>query len=256
MKVIVWFSCGAASACAARLAVKKYNSVHVVYCDTSKDEHPDNRRFLIDVENWIGQKIIKLKSEEYSGVDEVIEKTKYIAGVHGARCTVELKKKLRHKYQDVDDIHIFGYTLEESLKVQPGKKWSRCETFERNNPELTVDWILVENQLTKADCLGLLEKRGIELPAMYLLGYRNNNCIGCVKGQSGYWNKIRKDFPEVFEKRAKQERMIGAAINKRYEKGKRITVYLDELPVDAGNYPKEQSISCGLSCGIVDAELT
>ncbi len=37
---------------------------------------------------------------------------------------------------------------------------------------------------------------------MYDLGYPNNNCIGCVKGGMGYWNKIRKDFPEVFQKRA------------------------------------------------------
>lgn len=31
---------------------------------------------------------------------------------------------------------------------------------------------------------------------MYDLGYANNNCIGCVKGGIGYWNKIRIDFPE------------------------------------------------------------
>ena len=36
-------------------------------------------------------------------------------------------------------------------------------------------------------------------PLMYDLGYPNNNCIGCVKGGMGYWNHIRKDFPEVFE---------------------------------------------------------
>ena len=33
------------------------------------------------------------------------------------------------------------------------------------------------------------------------MGYNNNNCIGCIKGGMGYWNKIRVDFPEVFEKR-------------------------------------------------------
>ena len=32
---------------------------------------------------------------------------------------------------------------------------------------------------------------------MYDLGYPNNNCIGCIKGGMGYWNRIRKDFPDI-----------------------------------------------------------
>ena len=83
---------------------------------------------------------------------------------------------------------------------------------------------------------------------MYLMGYRNNNCIGCVKGQSGYWNKIRKDFPDVFDRMAKKERELNAAINKKYVKGKRIRVFLDELDPNAGRY-EEEKISCGLFCG-------
>lgn len=37
-RVLVWFSCGAASAVAAKLAVDKYrnDSVEVLYCDTLK----------------------------------------------------------------------------------------------------------------------------------------------------------------------------------------------------------------------------
>ena len=43
---------------------------------------------------------------------------------------------------------------------------------------------------------------------MYKLGYNNNNCIGCVKGGQAYWNKIRIDFPETFNKMAKLENLI------------------------------------------------
>ena len=56
---------------------------------------------------------------------------------------------------------------------------------------------------------GISERLGIKRPIMYDLGYSNNNCIGCVKGGMGYWNKIREDFPEVFQARAKLEREIG-----------------------------------------------
>ena len=74
---------------------------------------------------------------------------------------------------------------------------------------------------------------------MYDLGHPNNNCIGCVKGGMGYWNKIRVDFPEVFERRAKMERDIGATcIN---------GIYLDELDPDAGRN-KVVVADCGIMC--------
>ena len=43
----------------------------------------------------------------------------------------------------------------------------------------------------------LIERAGLRLPEMYRLGYANANCVGCVKGGAGYWNKIRRDFPEL-----------------------------------------------------------
>ncbi len=42
-RIVVWFSCGAASAVAAKLAVEKYNNVMVVYCDTG-GEHPGTEK--------------------------------------------------------------------------------------------------------------------------------------------------------------------------------------------------------------------
>ena len=87
---------------------------------------------------------------------------------------------------------------------------------------------------------------------MYRLGYANNNCIGCVKGGSGYWNKIRRDFPEAFARMARQERKMNAAICKveGVENGKRWRkpVFLDELPPDAGRYVDEPDIECGVLC--------
>ena len=61
----------------------------------------------------------------------------------------------------------------------------------------------------------MLWKAGIEIPAMSKMGYNNNNCIGCVKGGMGYWNKIRKDFPEVFAQMAQIERDVGATCLER-----------------------------------------
>lgn len=246
-RVVVWFSCGAASAVAAKLAVQKYgDKCDVCYIDMLEDEHPDNSRFLKDVEKWIGREIKLLKSDKYKNVDDVIARRRYIAGVNGAPCSMELKKAVRQQYERFDDVQIFGLTLEEK---------NRIDRFHQNNPEICAEWILVDKGLTHDDCVALIWKAGIEVPTMYKLGFPNNNCLGCVKGQSGYWNHTRKHFPEVFAKRALQEREVGAAINKKYVNGVRIPVFLDELPEDAGNMLTEPAISCSLVCGIVDQDI-
>lgn len=85
---------------------------------------------------------------------------------------------------------------------------------------------------------------GIRRPIMYDLGYPNNNCIGCIKGGMGYWNKIRVDFPEVFEKRAKLERELGCScIN---------GLYLDELEPGRGRMDMEIFPECGIMCYLMD----
>jgi hypothetical protein len=240
-RVLCWFSCGAPSLVAAKFAIEKYRdkTVEVIYCDTSKHEHLDNKRFLIDAQDYLGQRIKILRSDKYTDIYDVFTKTRYLVGVKGARCTTELKKKLRLAYQCVDDIHVFGYTKEEG---------SRVTEFKQSNPELYTDFILFENNISKRECLLILKDAGIEIPMMYKLGYRNNNCIGCVKGGAGYWNKIRVDFPEYFWKMAGMERELDVAINKTYKGGKRVKVFLDELPPDAGDYPNEPDISCGVQC--------
>ena len=47
MRVISWFSCGAASAIATVLAAIKYGEIEAVYCRVV-EEHEDNLRFLDD----------------------------------------------------------------------------------------------------------------------------------------------------------------------------------------------------------------
>lgn len=238
-RVLVWFSCGAASAVAAKLAITHYRRVEVIYCDTFAYEHPDNKRFIKDVERWLGYKIKILKSKEYKDIFDVFDKTGWLVGPGGARCTIELKKRLRMDYERPGDIQIFGFTAEEK---------GRIKKFNNNNPDIRKDHILDRFGFTKKMCFERLEQDGIELPVMYRLGYKNNNCIGCVKGQAGYWNKIRRDFPEAFERMAQQERKMNVAINKRYVGGKRVRVFLDELPKNAGNYKSEAGFECGVLC--------
>ena len=232
---LVWFSCGAASAVLAKLAVEEYgDECEVIYCDTMATEHADNARFFVDVEKWIGRSITRIKSDKFATVDDVFERTRYMAGIAGARCTTEMKKIPREAFQRPGDVHLFGYTSDEE---------KRGDDFEERNPTLRVEWLLIERGISKAGCLRILADARIALPAMYALGFDHNNCLGCVKATSpGYWNRIRRVAPEVFERRAHQSRIIGA----RLVRIRGVRKFLDEMPTDAD--APDDDIDCGPAC--------
>lgn len=95
-RLVCWFSCGAASAVATKLAIAKYSLIYdiVIARCIVKEEHPDNDRFAADCEKWFGMPITNMIAEEYDGsVYNVITKRKYISGNDGAPCTMLLKAK-------------------------------------------------------------------------------------------------------------------------------------------------------------------
>lgn len=240
-RVLVWYSDGAASAVAAKIAVKKYPppiQLEILKCDTSADEHPDNIRFRREVEQWIGVPIKLLRHHKYSTIEAVWRGEKYVAGIHGATCTRILKRQVREAYQRDGDRHVFGFTLDER---------SRIEEFEDHHRDLLCEWVLANAGITKEDCYKILDSVGIELPAMYKLGYRNNNCIGCCKGGMGYWNKIRGDFPDIFESRKDVFVELGVKPFRRKD-GSRFG--LDELEPGMGRDEPMPDIECGMFCGM------
>jgi len=238
MRRVISFSCGASSAVLAKMATQRYNNTVVVYCDPG-GEHESNKRFLKDIETWIRQPIVVLKNPKYVDHFDVFRKEKYIAGVKGAACTKRLKVDLKRQFSEPDDIHFFGYTIEEV---------KRAEKFDQRHSELT-EWLLINEGITKADCLGLLWRAGIELPKMYKLGYKHNNCIGCCKGGKGYWNKIRIDFPNNFETMARIERELKYPVCRGDN-------YLDKLQPGEGRFADEQPIQCGIQCESLYVQVT
>lgn len=245
-RIVCWFSCGAASAVATKLAIVENDGklpLVVAYTHVI-NEHPDNMRFLRECEKWFGVPIIVLRNAKYNGdIMEVFRKRRYIVGVHGAPCTDLLKRQMRVFFEEEDDIQVFGFTEEER---------GRAAKFQANNEYMTLKLPLIERGLKKADCQSVLWAQGIRQPAMYDLGYKNNNCVGCVKGGKGYWNKIRTDFPDRFADMAKLEREIGATIL-RTSSGDRL--YLDELPPDAGRNDPQPDIECGIFCQLAIDEM-
>jgi len=238
--IAVWFSCGAASAVAAKKIVEKYRETHniLIVNNPVKEEDSDNLRFMADISNWIGMPILQASNKDFptNSIVDVFDKFNFMGGVKKHVCTPLLKKEARYQFELKNHIdwHVLGFTVEEKHRHE------RFIKFERSN----VIPILIDLNLTKQDCFDIIESCNIELPRVYKMGYPNANCIGCVKATSPtYWNHVRKMHPEVFEQRAIQSRRIGAKLV-RY-KGNRI--FLDELPINAiGN--KMKSYECGIFC--------
>lgn len=247
-RIVCWFSCGAASAVATKLAIaENAGRLPLVVVNTEiAEEHPDNKRFFNDCQEWFGQYIEVLRNETYgASIYDVFANARYLKGPKGAACTRLLKKGVRKGYERPGDRQVFGFTAEEA---------DRLDRFlDANNIDVWAP--LIERGLTKGDCLGMLKGAGIELPAMYAMGYHNNNCIGCVKGEAGYWNKIRVDFPETFERMAQMEEYLGRTVCKIERGGTLERIPLRQLPPDAGDYPSEPKIECGLFCEMAEREI-
>lgn len=205
-----------------------------IYIDI-ENQHPDSMRFIKDCEKALG-KPIQIIHSPYKSVENVIRQFRYINGVAGAKCTEVLKKRVRKewedKHRDYDITYVWGFDADEK---------KRADRLLESMPRFQHETPLIDRRLSKSDVHGLFEQTfDFPRPEMYRMGYRNNNCVGCVKGGMGYWNKIRVDFPEVFNRMAALEREIGhSCIN---------GVFLDELEPGRGRVEDEIIPDCGIMC--------
>lgn len=228
---VCWISAGVSSFIAGYLAkdVDEW-----IYIDV-EDQHPDSMRFIHDCETVIGKKITILKSR-YGSVENAIMAAGMIKLPGGfAPCTAWLKKRVRKEWeaqhQDDDMTYVWGMDRTEI---------KRAKRLEEGMPQFSHEFPLIDKNVSKEAAHYILDQIGITRPIMYDLGYNNNNCIGCVKGGMGYWNKIRKDFPDVFRKRAQMERIVGHSILKE--------CYLDELDENRGKHDSGIVAECDIFC--------
>ncbi len=251
-RVVCQFSCGAASAVATKLALAQYGTRCVIVNAYIKEEHEDNRRFAADCEKWFGQPIVYLRDTKYdASAINVFETVLFIKSRRGAACTLRIKRGLLDKWKEPGDVMVLGFTAEEA---------DRAEDFVERNQDREVLFPLIDRGLTKEDCKAMIERAGIKLPEMYLLGYDNANCIACVKGGIGYFRAVREDFPEQFERLAQAEEKVAEAHGHnayilRHRSGplngQRFP--LRELPAGPA-HRGEPLPSCGLFCEMAEQE--
>lgn len=243
---VSWFSAGVSSAVATWLVRDQIDKIIYTHID---DQHPDTMRFVKDCEAWFG-KPVEITQSPYRTVAGAVKGGggAFINSPTGAICTRWLKRRVRMEWESENAWfnnlrYVWGMDVNET-KPRPPRNISRVDALREDMPNYEHMFPLVEHNITKEEAHAILSKAGIKRPAMYDLGYRNNNCVGCVKGGKGYWNKIRVDFPEVFTARAKMEREIGGTcIN---------GTWLDELDPSAGRDQGPIVEECGAMCELMN----
>jgi len=145
--IAVWFSCGAASAVAAKKTIEKYGDSYTIRVlnNPVAEEHEDNRRFLSDVEKWLGVTIESVTNPKYPSTScvDVWDKRNFMSSPKGAPCTLELKKRARQSWENANyvDHTVLGFTADEV---------NRHDQFERTERKLLP--VLIDEDITKADC--------------------------------------------------------------------------------------------------------
>lgn len=260
--VIAWWSGGVTSAVTCNLCIELFGreNVRIVFIDT-RNEDEDTYRFKNDCEIWYGVEIETITSEGYENITEVWLKHKSLNVAKGAICSSELKRKVREKWQKDNEysFQAFGFDITE---------FTRVRSMFLNNPNVNPIFPLLLFGYDKKDCIKIITDLGIEIPRMYKLGFKNNNCFktGCVQGGIGYWKKIQEEYPEKFLAMALLEHLLTDLKGKpvtmlRIERGKKkyplfLTKHKDYPDIkcidEVKGRPVEPVFECNGFCGIND----
>ena len=203
-KIICWWSGGITSAVSCYLSIELFGieNCEFIMIDTM-NEDLDTYRFKADCEKWYRKKIEVIKSDKYSSIQDVWLKNKSLNVAKGAVCSSSLKKEVREKWQKNNTWkhQVFGFDTDEI---------NRAKGLKLNHPKTSPIFPLLFFGLKKKDCIAIIEQQGIEIPNMYKLGFKNNNCFqtGCVQGGIGYWQKMKAEFPLKFEAMADMEHKL------------------------------------------------
>lgn len=244
--VIAWWSGGVTSAVTCRLCLDWFGekNVRIIFIDTHNEDE-DTYRFLKECENWYGKQIECISNPNYKSIQDVWYQELCLNTAAGAACSGKLKRETRLLFEQTNSFsyQAFGFEI---------KEIDRALGMKLNNPKAKPIFPLITELLTKKDCIKLIERENnlfhpLRVPRSYYEGYHNNNCFktGCVQGGIGYWQKIKREYPEKFEAMAKVEHDLTNL------KGHPITILKDQSKKGGGliffkphpDYPNIKDIS-------------
>jgi hypothetical protein len=221
MKHIVSYSGGIGSWATAKRVIARHGKENVllVFTDTKIED--------VDLYRFIDETVKEMKCEYIYLADgrtpwEVFKDKKYIGNSRLAHCSHVLKQDmfsnwLHENYKHDECILYLGIDWTEYHRTKA--------PIENYYPYQVKFPMCEEPYLTKEDMLEELKKVGIEVPALYKLGFSHNNCGGfCVRAGFGHFVHLLKMNPELYKHHEEKEEEMREFLGKNYTILKRTKV--------------------------------
>jgi len=210
---IVLFSGGLASFEMGRRVITLYGreKVRFWFFDTLVEDE-GLYRFLDDAQAVFGAQIERMAD----GRDpwQVFRDERFIGNSRVPLCNRVLKREflerfLRTQFPDKDVVLHFGLEWFERGRISRVRERWTAKGYE-------VGFPLQEPPLLSSQDLQVLVRRaGLEVPRLYRVGFKHNNCGGaCVQAGIGQWSLLWRLFPERYLWHEEQEQATRAYLNK------------------------------------------
>lgn len=191
--------------CSAYIAVRWQEDGKNPIClwSDTKREDDDTYRFAREVADRWNLNIV----EASDGRDlwDVFRQQKMIPARQVPMCSIRMKIKPAQEWFTANDdkpgLVAYGYDMdEEDRAARTLARWP----YRNLRPVFPLlDW-----GVSKAQCFGLFNERGIQPPRMYR-HFRHANCLPCKNFRRNDWNALLKHYPEKFEEAARFEEETG-----------------------------------------------
>lgn len=226
MKRIICFSGGQSSALAAIEVARRYGVQDMVLLNHdihAAVEHPDIKRFKLDISKALGVPLTfaNIQEKEFVDVDQfdvcLDANAFHTKGL--ALCTSRLKTQpfmnwIKKNADPADTVIYYGFDPKETHRVQ-----------RRSGIMGAMGWKTDYPLLWNPRTIQSAREIGVKPPLTYCQ-FSRANCIGCLKAGWQHWYIVYCERPDVWEKAKWAEDEIGYAIHMDPKKG---PVFLDEM---------------------------
>jgi len=205
MNRVVMFSGGKDSSALVHLMLGLDLNFETVFCDTGW-ELPETIEFIDEFDKlYLQGKLIRLKSEKYESLPDLIKKRGHVPSVHARFCTEELKIKPLKLYLSglLGDLHLYnGIRAAESNRraLMLQDTWDDGLNAWVHRPLL--DW-------TDQDVFQFLDKKQSIINPLYKMGVKRVGCGPCVMCSLKELAALRKTHPERIEELRVLEHQTG-----------------------------------------------
>ncbi len=192
---ILSLSGGKDSTALAILLRDRIPDLEYVFCDTEK-ELPETYEYLNQLEAYLGKPIVYLKHDG-RGFDELLQARRgFLPSPQARWCTEYLKIKPFERY--VGDSICFSYV---GIRADEPHRKGYIST----KPNIIPKYPFIEEGITKADVIRILENSGLGVPKYYEWRSRSG-CFFCFFQQRAEWVGLLENHPDLYRKAMEYEK--------------------------------------------------